>query len=132
MLAPLFAPPVRLCDKHKELIRNFHCGERALDLWLRLDDLPNEARGGGRTYAVLSSDTGQLAGFFSLSIHEVERTGSRAENSGGMSNPVSAILLGRLAVAREYQSHGLGESILQEEVHCRQSGSRSSDRASDF
>lgn len=116
MPSPLFSPPVRLCDKHKELLRNFHCGERTLDLWLRINALPNEARGGSRTYVVLSTDTGQLAGFFCLSTHSVERADFRAKFKRGMPNPVPAILLGRLAVALQYQRHGLGESMLQEAV----------------
>ena len=116
MPGSLFAPPVRLCDKHKELLHSFHCGERALDLWLRTDALPNEARGASRTYVVLSTGTGQLAGFFCLSMHDVERTELGAQIKPGMPKPVPAILLGRLAVALQYQCHGLGESMLQEAV----------------
>ena len=49
----------------------------------------------------------ELAGYFCLSTHSVERSNFRAEFKRDMPNPIPTILLGRLAVAEKYQRHGL-------------------------
>lgn len=58
----------------------------------------------------------ELAGYFCLSTHSVERLNFRAKFKHDMPNPISTILLGRLAVAEKYQGYGLGESMLHEAI----------------
>ena len=58
----------------------------------------------------------ELAGYFCLSTHSVERLNFRAKFKRDMPNPISTILLGRLAVAEKYQGYGLGESMLHEAI----------------
>ena len=112
----LFKRPEPLTEAHIPLINNFCCGERSLDLWLKTYALANEARGGSRTFVVLTSQMDELAGYFCLSTHSVERSNFRAEFKRDMPNPIPTILLGRLAVAEKYQRHGLGESMLHEAI----------------
>ena len=65
---------------------------------------------------VLTSQMDELAGYFCLSTHSVERSNFRAKFKRDMPNPIPTILLGRLAVAVKYQRHGLGESMLHEAI----------------
>ena len=58
----------------------------------------------------------ELAGYFCLSTHSVERSNFRAEFKRDMPNPIPTILLGRLAVGEKYQRHGLGETMLREAI----------------
>lgn len=111
-----FKRPEPLTEAHIPLINNFCCGERSLDLWLKTYALANEARGGSRTFVVLTSQMDELAGYFCLSTHSVERSDFRAKFKRDMPNPIPTILLGRLAVAEKYQRHGLGESMLHEAI----------------
>lgn len=116
MASVLFKRPEPLSEVHRELIHNFQCGERSLDLWLRSHAFSNEARGGSRTFVVRSALTGELAGYFCLSTHSVVRSEFRAKFKRDMPDPIPAILLGRLAVDERYQNHGLGESMLHEAI----------------
>ena len=112
----LFKRPEPLTAAHIPLINNFCCGERSLDLWIQTHGPSNEARGGRRTFVVLTSLMNELTGYFCLSTHSVERSDFRAKFKRDMPNPIPAILLGRLAVAAKYQRHGLGESMLHEAI----------------
>lgn len=112
----LFTKPARLKEKHREALERFECGERALDLWLKTKALVNEVNGGSRTFVSFSTETGELAGYFSLASHAVEHDDLRAKLRRNMPAPLPVILLGRLAVSKHYQRHGLGESLLYEAV----------------
>ena len=83
---------------------------------LQTHALSNEARGASRTFVVVTSQMDELAGYFCLSTHSVERSDFRAKFKRDMPNPIPAILLGCLAVAEKYQRHGLGESMLHEAI----------------
>ena len=112
----LFTKPVRLKPEHRETLEAFECGERALDLWLKTKALSNEINGGRRSFVSFSTETGELAGFFSLASHSVEHDELRSKLRRNQPAPLPVILLGRLAVSKRYQRHGLGESLLSEAV----------------
>ena len=104
----LFTRPVRLKPEQREALKEFECGERALDLWLKTKALSNEIAGGSRTFFSISKETGELTGFFYLASHSVEHEGLRAKLRRNQPSSLLAILLGRLAVSKRYQRHGLG------------------------
>lgn len=112
----LFTKPGPLKEEHQELFQNFNCGERTLDNWLKTKALENEIRGASRTFVSFSTETGDVAGYFSLASHSVRHVDLRAKLRRNMPEPLPVILLGRLAVDRRYQQHGLGESLLYEAV----------------
>jgi len=112
----LFTKPARLKEECREALESFECGERTLDLWLKTKALANEVNGGSRTFVSFSTETGELAGYFSLASHAVEHDDLRAKLRRNMPAPLPVILLGRLAVSKHYQRHGLGESLLYEAV----------------
>ena len=112
----LFTKPARLKEEYREALESFECGERTLDLWLKTKALANEVNGGSRTFVSLSTETGELAGYFSLASHAVEHDDLRPKLRRNRPAPFPVILLGRLAVSKHYQRHGLGESLLYEAV----------------
>ena len=100
----LFTRPVRLKPEHREALDKFECGERALDLWLPTKALPNDVTGGSRTFVSFSTETGELAGFFSLASHSVEHDDLRAKLRRNKPSPLPTILLGRLAVSKRCEA----------------------------
>ena len=112
----MFSRPVPLQPVHRRFFENFDCGDNTLNLWLKVKALPNEQKGGSRTYLSFSNQTGELAGYFALSSHSVSHESLRAKLRRNMPAPLPVILLGRLAVAKPFQRHGLGESLLREAV----------------
>ena len=96
----LFTKPGPLKEEHQELFQNFNCGERTLDNWLKTKALENEIRGASRTFVSFSTETGDVAGYFSLASHSVRHVDLRAKLRRNMPEPLPVILLGRLAVDR--------------------------------
>lgn len=92
----------------------FDSGEPLLDDWLRRRALGNEESGASRTYVVCARR--RVVGYYALATGAVVR----AEAAGGirrnMPDPVPMMVLGRLAVDREYQRVGLGTALLRDAV----------------
>lgn len=91
----------------------FNCGNEALNVWLASRAVRNEQRGDSRTYVSIDSHTGLIAGYYSLAAWSI----AHAETGGGWlarnaPDPVSVILLGRLATSVEAQGLGLGRDLV--------------------
>ena len=106
------SPPERLTAEHD--LAAFNSGEPALDEWLRRRALQNEASGASRTYVVCAGS--RLAGYYTLAAGSVthERTAGRIRRN--MPDPVPVMVIGRLAVDREFQGCGIGSGLLREAV----------------
>lgn len=106
-----FLPPRPLQQADETRLLGFDCGSEPLHRWLAQKALHNDKTGGSRTY-VVSTETGELAGYFCLSAHSVEHGDLKAKYRRNMPNPVPTILLGRLAVDKKFAGRGLGKSML--------------------
>ncbi len=106
-----FLPPRPLQQADETRLLGFDCGSEPLNRWLAQKALHNDKTGGSRTY-VVSTETGELAGYFCLSAHSVEHGDLKAKYRRNMPNPVPTILLGRLAVDKKFAGRGLGKSML--------------------
>ncbi|MDF1489890.1 GNAT family N-acetyltransferase [Tessaracoccus caeni] len=103
----------------------FDCGIDALNTWLAGRALRNERTGDSRTYISIDLDTGDIAGYYSLAAWSV----SHDEIGGGWllrnaPDPVSVVLLGRLAVSVDAQGIGLGRDLLADALANAQAGAR--------
>ncbi|WP_405219163.1 GNAT family N-acetyltransferase [Agrococcus sp. Ld7] len=107
-----FSLPAPLTAEHD--LDRFECGNASIETWLRGQALKNEVKGFSRTFVTLD-ETGEVAGFYTLSSFAVERRLAGKDGTGGPS-PIPAILLGKLAVHRDHQGRGLGFSLLQHAV----------------
>lgn len=98
-----------------EQLEKFDCGNLSLNDWLLYHARGNEANGGSRTF-VLISVKGEIAGFYSLANDRLEHKGIRAVLKRNMPDHIPVILLGRLAVAKDYQGHGIGRALVRHAI----------------
>ncbi len=104
--------------RDQDALDTFDCGNETLNAWLTSRARRNDQTGDSRTYISIDLDTGRVAGYYSLAPWAVAREaiggGRLARNAP---DPVSVILLGRLAVATAAQGHGLGRDLLADALH---------------
>lgn len=106
-------PPEKLSAKHE--LSEFDCGEAVLDEWLRRRARQNEDNGASRTYVVCAGK--RVVGYYTLALGAV----AHAQAPGRIKrntrrDPAPAMILGRLAVDRSYQSSGIGTGLLRDAV----------------
>ena len=89
----------------------FDCGDETLDAWLKRIAPRNQREGSSRTWVV--TDGSRVVAYYASSaavLARAEATGRVGRNQPG---PLSAMLLGRLAVDREHQGCGLAAALLK-------------------
>lgn len=89
----------------------FDSGEPSLDEWLSRFAWENHAAGFARVYVTCRGR--RVVGYYSLSAFSIERPHATARAAKGSPAQIPALLLGRLAVERSEQGHGLGAALLQ-------------------
>ena len=110
----LFDPPVLLTEAHDGSA--FESGEAVLDDWLRQRAWKNLQEAASRTYVVCPAGSLEIIGYAALSMGQIlaqETTGSMRRN---MPKFIPAVLLGRLAISREWQGKGLGRALLADVI----------------
>ena len=96
-------------------LASFDCGKLSLNAWLAQKARGNEISGGSRTYVLLTTEA-EIAGFYTLSNYCIAHEGMGAVIKRNMPNPIPAVLLGRLAVSRQYQGKGIGRILLRHAI----------------
>lgn len=104
--------PERLSPKHD--FSTFDSGERLLDVWLRKRALLNEESGGSRTYVVAANN--RVVAYYTLAVGAVTHAHAPGRVRRNMPDPLPVMLIGRLAVDRNYQGRGLGRGLLQDAI----------------
>ena len=92
-------------------LANFHCGNPALDRWLR-EYAGNAAGQGTRTYVLVDQDTDVVSGYIAIAPHLLARDELPARIRHGTPARIPAILLAKLALAEHLQGRGLGQELL--------------------
>lgn len=92
----------------------FECGEPALDDWLRRRALQNEESGASRTYVVCAGK--QVAGYYALAVGVVAHAEAPGSIRRNMPDLVPVMVIGRLAVHREFQGRGIGRGLVRDAV----------------
>jgi predicted N-acetyltransferase YhbS len=94
-------------------VEGFDCGVPALNDYLANQALHDQRSEKSRTFVVSRGNS--VVGYFTLAASSVDpRDGTERLSAGQGSQPVPAILLGRLAVSLDSQRQGLGEALLVE------------------
>jgi len=94
-------------------VRDFFCGEPALDLFLQRHALANQQASAAQTYVCCHAGT--VAGFYSLAVGSVTPAASTPRMTKGLSRHlVPVMILARLAVDRSHQRCGLGSALLSD------------------
>lgn len=102
--------PIGAADSYSD----FQCGEASLDRWIKVRALRNETGGASRTFVSLDLDADRVAGYYCLSASALKSEDAGAALRRNMPDPIPVVLIGRLAVDQQYQSVGLGASLLQD------------------
>jgi GNAT superfamily N-acetyltransferase len=104
--------PAPLAATHD--LTTFESGEPALDHWLKTHALRNEGRGASRTYVVCNDD--HVIGYYSLATGSICSEQAPGRIRRNMPNPIPVMLLGRLAIDRAWQRHGIGKALLRDAI----------------
>jgi GNAT superfamily N-acetyltransferase len=110
MNAAAVSAPAHLTDQHD--VSAFDSGVLELDAWLKRRALQNEASGASRTYVI--SAGGRVVGYYALATGAVAQQGATGKVRRNMPDPIPVIVVGRLAVDRQYQGQGLGSALLKD------------------
>ena len=104
------SPAAPLSDHHQ--VDDFHCGEPALDDWLRRRAHANQASGATRTFVVCDGD--RVVGYYALASGAVTVASVPGRFRRNMPDPVPVAILARLAVDDAYQGRGLGRALFRD------------------
>lgn len=105
-----FEAPRLICED--DPVQAFDCGVDEINDWLLRRG--KRARGLGTAAVYVSAaEDGTIAGFYTLSMHSLERAGTGGWLSRNAPRQIPAVLLGMLAVDKRSQGQGLGEELLR-------------------
>ena len=91
---------------------SFDSGAPSLDDWLKRRAAQNQASGASRTF--VACEGLRVVGYYSLASSAVAPAAAPGRFRRNMPDPVPVVVLGRLAVARSHQRHGLGRALFQD------------------
>jgi GNAT superfamily N-acetyltransferase len=99
--------------RHDHQVDRFDCGQKALNRFLTRYALQNQQAGASQTYVALAGD--EVVGFYTLVVARVEYDDASQRLGKGLAkHPIPLMLLARLAVAANWQGHGLGSGLLKD------------------
>jgi GNAT superfamily N-acetyltransferase len=91
---------------------SFDCGRDSMNLWFRRHGWANHAAGLSRVNVICDVETGQIAGYVTLSAGQIERATLPKPLQRNKPDPVPATLLGQLAVHKDHQGKGYARWLL--------------------
>jgi GNAT superfamily N-acetyltransferase len=103
-------PPELLGKDHK--LSAFSSGQPALDQWLVRRALANQVSGASRTYVAVHN--GAVIGYYAVVAGSIDILEAPTPVRRNMPDPIPIVLLGRLAVAEQYQGRGVGAFLLRD------------------
>lgn len=93
----------------------FDCGKPALNDWLMRHARQAQGSGSAKTFVV--SEGLRVAGYFSLTVGQVDSLDAPDRIRKGMGQyPIPVVILARLAVNRQDQGRGIGVGMLQDAI----------------
>ncbi|MGC9953381.1 MAG: GNAT family N-acetyltransferase [Rhizomicrobium sp.] len=105
---PLSAPEP-ISDTHET--DRFDCGKDALNDWLRSRAAKSEGRS-ARCYVVCAGRV--VVGYYCLATGAVMHSGAPRALRANLPDPTPVMVLGRLAVDKEFQGRGIGKDMLRD------------------
>jgi GNAT superfamily N-acetyltransferase len=105
-------PPEKLNFLHR--IESFDSGNSHLDDWLKRRALKNELEGASRTYVLCTGEV--VVAYYCLANGAVAQTSATGGVRRNMPDPIPVMVIGRLAVDRQWQSKGIGRALLRDAI----------------
>jgi len=109
---PELAAPEILGADHD--FSSFSSGTPLLDDWLRRRALGNQESGASRTYTICADR--RVVGYYALAVGAVAHAEATGRTRRNMPDPVSVMVLGRLAIDAGFQGRGLGRALLRDAI----------------
>lgn len=106
--------PVPLSMSH--ILSEFRSGAMVLDEWLKGRGLKNQSFGAARTFVICPADSSHVIGFYSLATGSVTHAIATGNLKRNMPDPISVIILARLAIDSRFQGKGIGADLLRDAV----------------
>jgi GNAT superfamily N-acetyltransferase len=105
--------PEPLGPQHR--LEGLDCGKPALDAWLVRH--ARQAQGGGSAKTFVVTDGDRVAGYFSLTVGQIDVLDAPERIRKGMGRyPIPVVVLARLAVCQQDQGRGIGIGLLQDAI----------------
>jgi len=104
--------PAALTSAHR--LEEFVCSHASLTEWLRHRALKNQANGASRCFVVCDGDN--VVGYYALAAGSVEQARTPGNIRRNMPEPIPVLVLGRLAVHRDFVGVGIGAGMLKDAV----------------
>lgn len=98
-------------NSHHDLT-SFDCGEPSLNEWLQKRALKNEQSGASRTYVITQGKS--VIGYYCLAVGAIGHEESPKNMRRNMPQPIPIMILGRLAIHKDFQNRGLGSALLRD------------------
>jgi len=108
---PLSAPE-KLRPDHD--LSEFDCGEPPLNDWLQRRALQNEESGASRSYVVGAGK--RVVGYYALAVGAVAHNEAPGRVRRNMPDPVPVMIVGRLAIHKDFQGTRIGPGLLRDAV----------------
>ena len=106
--------PQPLTAAHR--LEGFDCGRPALNDWLLRHARQAQGSGSAKTF-VVADDDGRVAGYFSLTVGQIDTLEAPERLRKGMGQyPLPVVILARLAVSAQDQGRGIGLGLLQDAI----------------
>ncbi len=106
------SPPEKLNSLHQ--IETFDSGNSQLDEWLKRRALRNESEGASRTYVLC--DRQAVIAYYCLATGAIAQTAATGKVRRNMPDPIPVMVIGRLAVDRDWQGLGIGRALLRDAI----------------
>jgi predicted N-acetyltransferase YhbS len=103
-------PPRPLAEDDDRTL--FDCGRDSLNIWFRRHAWANQASGVSRVNVIADAASGRMVGYVTLSASQIERAFLSKPQQRHRPDPVPAMLLGQLAVDKDFQKQGHAASLL--------------------
>ncbi len=102
--------PIPISVDHE--LDSFDSGELSLDEWLKKRALKNQVTGASRCFVL--SNGKKVIGYYCLSAGAISHESAPKTMRRNMPNPLPVLLLGRLAIDKNYHNQGLGSALLRD------------------
>lgn len=102
--------PSLLSNEHN--VDNFDCNEPTLNDWLKKRAAKNNAADASRCFVICEDK--KVVGYYSLSVGAINRGSAPKSMQRNMPDTLPVLVLGRLAVDKNYHNKGLGSGLLRD------------------
>lgn len=103
-------PPEPLASHHD--LTDFACGNESLDDWLKRRSFVNQTSGATRTFVICNDD--KVVGYYALASGGISSEAALGKFRRNMPNPISVVILARLAIDNSHQGRGLGRALFRD------------------